>query len=72
MQGLLSVKLVHKQDHLASVNRMHALYAEAAALGESARETPASNVSAGLPACFEEHLQHPGKIANCTGTVIMR
>ena len=26
LQGLLGQKLVHKQDHLASVNRQHELY----------------------------------------------
>lgn len=37
-KGLLQVKLVHKQDHLATVNRQHALYAASAGASEAAKE----------------------------------
>jgi hypothetical protein len=72
VQGLLTVKQVHKQDNISAVNRNHELYTAAASAGANGPARldsvpsvrcppPPSNPT--LPAC----LSQPTRIVACPG-----
>ena len=51
LQGLLGQKLVHKQDHLASVNRQHELYASFQGAAQQPAQVRLYFCSSELPPC---------------------